>query len=147
MSERVFVPDDFVAPIEFAGPGFRLEPLGPQHNVSDHAAWSGSIEYIRATAEMGNWPPVEGLSLEKNLADLDRHAADFAARRGFTYTVLEPGTSTVIGCVYIYPAKEAEYDARLNTWVRADRAELDEVLHRTVVDWISTWPLGTLRHR
>jgi len=35
-----------------------------------------------------------------NLGDLERHARDFAERRGFTYTVL--GAGEVIGCVYIY---------------------------------------------
>lgn len=29
---------------------------------------------------------------EANLRDLWRHAADFAARRGFTYAVLDPDT-------------------------------------------------------
>jgi hypothetical protein len=35
-----FVPDDFVVPVEFVGPGFRLEPLGPEHNDRDYAAWT-----------------------------------------------------------------------------------------------------------
>ncbi len=38
---------------------------------------------------------------EQNLADLRRHAEDFAQRSGFTYTVLESGSGRVIGCVYI----------------------------------------------
>ena len=28
---------------------FRLQPFGPQHNQADHAAWTSSIEHIRAT--------------------------------------------------------------------------------------------------
>ena len=44
----------------------------------------------------GNWPPLEGMSLERNLDDLRRHAADFEARTGFTFTVLEPVTRDVI---------------------------------------------------
>ena len=85
---------------------FVLEPLGPQHNESDHAAWSSSIAHVRATPGYadGSWPPVGGMSLEDNLADLTRHAADFEARRGFTFTVLDPGSREVIGCVYLYPA-------------------------------------------
>ena len=42
----------------------------------------------------------------QNLADLEQHAVDFAARTGFTYTVLPPDgpdTAEVLGCVYIYP--------------------------------------------
>ncbi|MEI6497281.1 MAG: N-acetyltransferase, partial [Actinomycetota bacterium] len=35
-----FVPDEFEVPQSLMGDGFRLEPLGPQHNASDHQAWS-----------------------------------------------------------------------------------------------------------
>ena len=36
------------------------------------------------------------MSLADNLGDLQRHAQDFAARGGFTYTVLSQGTGEVI---------------------------------------------------
>ncbi|MEO6513027.1 MAG: hypothetical protein ABIO16_18660, partial [Nocardioides sp.] len=85
--------------------GFRLEPLGPQHNESDLAAWTSSIEQIRSTPGYPDrrWPPAGGMSPEQNLADLTRHAADFVARKGFTFTVLDPSEGDVIGCVYVYP--------------------------------------------
>jgi hypothetical protein len=62
--------------------------MGPQHNDADHAAWTSSVEHIRATPGYpdGNWPPSNGMSIEANLSDLRRHAADFAARRGLTLT-------------------------------------------------------------
>src|SRR5690554_8048191 len=84
MSERPFVPGDFDPPTALRGEGFRLEPLGPQHNESDHAAWTSSIEHIRATPGYpdGRWPPLGGMTLEENLADLERHAADFTAKIG-----------------------------------------------------------------
>jgi hypothetical protein len=40
-----------------AGVGLRLEPLGPQHNQSDHAAWMSSIEHIRSTP---GYPTADG---------------------------------------------------------------------------------------
>jgi hypothetical protein len=43
------VPDGFVVPPPLTTDQFRLEPLGPQHNEVDHAAWTTSIEHIRAT--------------------------------------------------------------------------------------------------
>lgn len=81
---NAFVPSDFEPPPALETEGFRLAPLGPQHNESDHAAWTSSIAHIRATPGYpdGRWPPVEGMSLEENLADLTRHAADFEARKG-----------------------------------------------------------------
>ena len=138
-----FVPADFDPPRELALPELQLVPLDVEHNDSDHAAWSSSIAHIRATPgfESGDWPPLEGMSLDANRGDLEEHARDFAARSGFTFTVLRPGTDEVIGCVYIYPAKDDEHDARVRSWVREDVAELDARLHAAVSRWLADrWP-------
>ena len=58
------------------------------------------------------------MTIEANLGDLKGHARDFAERAGFTFTVLRPGTEEVIGCLYIYPAKDGEHDAHVRSWVR-----------------------------
>jgi hypothetical protein len=138
-----FVPAGFDPPRELVVPEMRLVPLDVEHNESDHAAWSSSIAHIRATPgfESADWPPLEGMSLDANRADLEEHARDFAARTGFTFTVLRPGADEVIGCVYIYPAKDDEHDARVRSWVRADVAELDARLHAAVSAWLADrWP-------
>ena len=138
------MPVDFVPPTTLVTDRFRLEPLGPQHNEADHAAWTSSIERIRATPGYpnGDWPPPNGMSLEANLSDLRRHAADFAARRGFTFTVLDPiDRDLVIGCVYLYPARSATHDVRVQSWVCADRANLDIPLAEAVAEWLgAVWP-------
>src|ERR1700761_8947453 len=128
-----FVPDDFVTPLVLSGPGFRLEPLGPQHNDADHHAWTSSIEHIRATPGFATrrWPPAEGMSLDQNRRDLEQHAEDFARRAGFTYTVLDE-EDTVIGCLYIYPARDDPAVAEVRSWVTARRAELDAPLYEAV---------------
>jgi hypothetical protein len=143
MTDPSFVPEGFAVPAGFATPAFRLEPLGPQHNESDHAAWSGSIAHIRATPgfEGRDWPPLEGMAAEENLADLEGHARDFAQRTGFTYTVLAPDRDAVIGCLYLYPARDGEHDARAVSWVRADMAALDAELYAAVSRWLAeAWP-------
>lgn len=139
------VPPGFDVPPTLLTPDFRLEPLGPQHNLADHAAWTSSIDHVRATPgfERSDWPPHSGMSLDENLVDLQRHADDFAQRRGFTYTVLDLDTDDVIGCVYIYPSDRAGYDVQVRSWVCADRAELDAPLSTAVATWLaSDWPLG-----
>ena len=144
VSVASFVPDDFDPPRGMVLPEFHLVPLGAEHNKSDHAAWTSSIAHIRATPgfESADWPPVEGMSLDANRGDLERHARDFAERTGFTFTVLSPGTEEVIGCVYIYPAKNGGGDAQVRSWVRADVAELDGPLHAAVSRWLlERWPL------
>lgn len=147
MSRESFVPEDFDPPTRLTTDQFVLEPLGPQHNDSDLAAWGSSIEHIRSTPGYpdGRWPPAGGMSSEANLADLTRHAADFVARKGFTFTVLEPGSGSgsgdVIGCVYLYPTKADGHDVEVLSWVRADRAELDVPLADAVAAWLaSDWP-------
>ena len=141
-----FVPATFDPPRTFSGTGFRLEPLGPEHNERDHAAWMSSLDHIRATPGLdtfGGWP--EPMSLEKNREDLVRHAEDFDARRGFTYSVLDG--DEVIGCVYIYPTNEPEHDAGVVSWVRASRAEMDRVVWREVSAWLAAvWPFESPRY-
>lgn len=149
MTAEGFVPSDFEPPRSLVTDQFVLEPLGPQHNESDHAAWMSSIDHIRATPGFAgsSWPPVDGMSLEANLADLTRHAADFAARTGFTFTVLDPESGEVIGCLYLYPTK-GEGDVSVLSWVSADRAELDEPLADAVRDWLEEeWPWQQLDRR
>ena len=140
---EAFVPEDFTVPEHFVGLGFRLEPLGPDHNDRDHDAWTSSIDHIRATPGFldGPWP--SPMSLQDNLADLVRHAEDFANRAGFTYSVLDG--DEVIGCVYIYPTKAPEHDASVQSWVRVSRAELDVVLREAMAAWLrSDWPFANV---
>jgi hypothetical protein len=137
----MFVPAEFVAPLALRTEQFTLEPLGPQHNESDYEAWTSSVEHIHGTPgwETSSWP--DDRSFEDNLRDLKRHAGDFENRRGFTYTVLDPTTEDVIGCVYIYPDKDEQHDAKVLSWVRATHAELDVPLWRAVTAWLADdWP-------
>jgi hypothetical protein len=147
MDSIPFVPMDFVAPTSLVTPQFRLEPLGPQHNNPDYAAWTSSIEHIRQTPDYpdGRWP--DDRSIDDNLRDLRRHADDFENRRGFTYTVLDPVTSDVIGCVYIYPAKGVRGGAHVQSWVRASHAKLDVPLWQAVSAWLKAeWPFESIAY-
>jgi hypothetical protein len=142
---EAFVPPDFAVPEGLTTSRFRLEPLGPEHNERDYAAWTSSIEHIHASPgfEGGRWP--YEMSLEENRRDLEGHARDFAERTGFTYTVLDDGD--VIGCVYIYPDREGDAEARVRSWVRADRAELDLPLRRAVSGWLAeAWPFDRVEY-
>ena len=137
-----FVPDEFDPPAGLTTPRFRLEPLGPQHNEADYAAWTSSMQHIRDTPGFAtsSWP--HEMTIDQNRDDLLRHQRDFQARTGFTYTVLGDDDD-VIGCVYIYPLRpDPEAGAAtVESWVRADRAELDVPLHRAVSDWLARdWP-------
>jgi hypothetical protein len=87
------------------------------------------------------------MTRDENRADLQRHADDFRARKGFTYTVLDPADRDVIGCVYIYPARDGDFDARVSSWVRESHAHLDTPLWRAVSEWLeSDWPFAAVQY-
>jgi hypothetical protein len=150
---RVFVPEDFTPPEGLHTDAFVLEPLGAQHNERDHAAWMSSIAHIHASPGFDDDPtnddrwPVP-MTLAENLADLHGHADDFRDRRGFTYTVLDPGNDDVIGCVYIYPEQERELAAVVRSWVRVSHADRDEALRAAVRTWLGDdWPFASVRYQ
>jgi len=142
-----FVPPDFVVPLGLETPQFVLEPLGPEHNKKDYDAWTSSMEHIAATPGYpdGSWP--REMTLDENRADLQRHSEDFRNRKGFTYTVLDPASRDVIGCVYIYPLRDGDADACTLSWVRVSHAHLDIPLWRAVSEWLeSDWPFAGVEY-
>ncbi len=104
---RPFVPDAFVLPTPPRTERFWLEPLGLEHNEADYEAWTSSMEHIHATPgfESKRWP--HPMTLDENAGDLREHADHFVRRLGFTYTVRSCADDDVIGCVYIYPSRNA----------------------------------------
>ena len=94
-----FVPEAFSPPEPPRTESIWLEPLGPQHNDADYAAWMSSIEHIHATPGFpdGDWP--QEMTPKENLGDLVMHADHFARSLGFTYTVRSTEDDDVVGCV------------------------------------------------
>ncbi|MER7465685.1 hypothetical protein [Streptomyces sp. NPDC097981] len=67
-----------------------------------------------------------------------------SGRGGFKYSVLDG--DDVIGCLYIYPGKDAPGRVHVSSWVRADRAPLDTVLYAAVTRWLAdVWPFEAER--
>src|SRR3954452_14209622 len=137
---KLFVPDP---PTEFTVGELRLEPLGPEHNERDYAAWTSSMVHIRSSPGYpdGRWP--REMSLDENRADLERHARDFAERKGFTFTVLD-SHDDVVGCLYVYPADDGIHDADVRSWLRESEAGLDDAFRQEVADWLTSdaWPFA-----
>lgn len=144
---RMFVPVDFDAPRDYEGPGFHLEPLGPEHNERDHAAWMSSIDHISSTpgldAWAGNWP--RPMSLEENRRDLVRHRAEFDAGEAFAYSILDG--DEVIGCLYIDPINGRPREAAVLSWVRESRADMDRTVWESVLTWLDVaWPFDRVEY-
>jgi hypothetical protein len=139
---RPLVPEDFAVPAGLSSELFILEPLDVRHNAADYAAWTSSIAHIKATPGFGGrtWLDLD-MSLADNAVDLARHAEQFADRTRFAYTVLDPTSGEVIGCLYFDPPRRAGHDVDVRSWVRADHAHLDNSLYDAVRRWLAeAWP-------
>jgi len=148
MTPPLFVPVDFEPPTPPVTEEFVLVPIRLEYNEGDLDAWRSSVDHIHATPGFAGRPwPDEPMTLERNAADLQGHVDDFAQRQGFTYSVLEPAMSQVIGCVYIYPSSEESIDADIRSWVRGTHARLDTPLYQTVTQWLQdAWPFRALAY-
>ena len=94
---------------------------------------------LERVTPQGEPDPPDGLTRDRNLADLGWHETEFRIRSSFAYTVVAPDESRVLGCVYVYPDEQA--DAQVRLWVRRDAFDLDKVLEAAVREWIAReWP-------
>jgi len=145
MTLQPLLPAEFVAPDPPDNPQFQFRPLGPEHNAADLEAWSSSIEHIQATPGFSpdGWPQ-RPYTLTENLADLQQHRDHHDRGIDFAWTVLDPTEpAVVIGCVYLTPHPTGVADAAASSWVRADRAALDDELREHLRPWFThQWPLN-----
>jgi hypothetical protein len=96
-----FYPVDAPIPSELRTADCYLRPLRAVDNPLDYDAVMATQDELRLRGTSG-WPRPD-FTPEENLADLQGHEDDFAARRGFTYTILDPTETRCLGCVYVYP--------------------------------------------
>jgi RimJ/RimL family protein N-acetyltransferase len=137
-----FYPDDAPVPTELRTDEFLLRPLRAADVDRDYEAVMATQETLRRSSG-GRWPRPD-FTLEENLADLEGHEEDFHARRGFTYTVMDPTETRCLGCVYAYPLSEEEGDgarddeAAVWFWVRPDGVadDLDRRLLGALIPWL-----------
>ncbi len=137
------VPDSFDVPLVLETDRLHLRPLQMKDAAADYEAVMESEHLLRTVfSPGGTWPL--GLTLEQNMIELGWHETEFQLRTSFAYTVVNPGDTEVLGCMYIYPTRNPGYDAEVTMWVRQSQVEggLDAHLFETVERWISeAWPL------
>jgi len=139
------VQKDFQVPEVFETDRLRLRMLTVNDVVKDYDAVMTSIKHLQKTKPFGpshNWPTKE-LTFEQDLIDLGWHQKEFQRRTSFAYTVMSLDEKECLGCMYIYPASNSEYDAEIIMWVRESEVAngLDEHLFDAVKQWINDkWP-------
>lgn len=105
-----FFANDAPIPAALRSDAFVLRPLRAADVDLDYEAVMAAQEALRRD-NGGRWPRPD-FTLEENLTDLQGHEADFHARRGFTYTVLDPTERRCLGCVYVYPTADEHGTSR-----------------------------------
>ena len=146
-----FVPDDFQVPLGYVWPRGALVPLSGALAAADFAAVSSSAERIRHVFGPTNGWPAAAVTQDENLADICRHEAEFAARLGFTYGILDRDSHAYIGCLYIKRIKSRRsvdhrkrvFDAQVFFWLgEAWQTEVrDAETYRQLDAWLTTaWP-------
>ncbi len=150
MSKKQFVPKDFQVPQLLETSRMRLRMLKVSDVVKDYDAVMSSVEYLQKTQTFGlnqKWP--KGLTLEQNLIDLGWHQKEFQMRSTFAYTVMNPDESQCLGCIYIEPSSNPNYEAMVFLWVRQSEVAsgLDAHLSETVKKWIiEKWCFKTVAY-
>jgi hypothetical protein len=120
MYRRPIVPADFIVPERLETASFLLRPLTVHDVVRDFDAVMSSVAELKEVMGGGSsWPA--GLTLEKNLIDLGWHQKEFALRHSFAYTVVSPDGARCLGCCYIYPATDPDFDVDAVYWARQSR--------------------------
>jgi RimJ/RimL family protein N-acetyltransferase len=137
-----FYPDEAPVPTALRTKEFLLRPLRAADVDLDYEAVMATQEVLRRRSG-GTWPRPD-FTRDENLADLQGHEADFRARRGFTYTVMDPTETRCLGCVYAYPLDHNEdgrgrdHEAMVWFWVRPDlvAGDLDRRLLAALLPWL-----------
>lgn len=135
-----FVPIDFKVPHILETDSFRLRMLTVDDVEKDYDAVRSSIEYLQKIKPFGpnsNWP-TNDITIDQDLTDIKWHQKEFEQRTSFAYTVMSLDESKCLGCFYIYPSHNPNYDAVAMMWIRQSEVEteLDKKLFSSVKNWI-----------
>jgi hypothetical protein len=147
-------------PAELRTAEFVLRPIVADDAAADYDAVMETRESLRLW-EQSTWP-ADDFTVEANRKDLVDLEQRHGAHRAFTYTVLEPGGTECLGCVYVFPTSAKflaksevtpvgddawdDVDAVVYFWARLSRMEtgMDERLLAALRTWFTEqWQLKT----
>jgi len=116
----------------------------------DYEAVMTSIDHLQGVfGKESKWPSKD-LTHEQDLRDLQWHQHEFETRSSFTYTVMNLDETVCLGCLYIFPSRNPDFDADITMWVRQSEFNkgLDPILFTTVKKWVAEkWPFQRVSYR
>lgn len=144
-----FLPRDFVVPTLLETEYFRIRPITIHDVIKDFEAVMTSRHHLwNLFGEGWGWPP-EDMTLEQNLIDLGWHQKEFQLRSSFDYAVMSLDEKRLLGCVYVDPPSQPEYDAEAFYWIREDALAqgLEEKLGELIRAWlVEIWPFSRVAY-
>lgn len=125
------MPDEYTrgpVPTGLATAEFVLRPIVADDAEKDHAAVMETRGELRLW-EQSPWP-ADDFTVAANRQDLIGLEERHAARRAFTYTVLDPGGRECLGCVYVFTT-DASFLAQSTVTAVGDEvwADVDVVVY------------------
>ena len=141
MYSRSITPNGFDAPIEYITKKFVLRQLTIDYVDEDYEVVMSSVDHLYKLMDNSEWP--KGLTLEENLIDLGWHQREFTLGHSFAYTVLSPESNKIIGCCYIYPSANPQYEVQVFYWIKENLLKdgLESELGIAIKSWLEvSWP-------
>ncbi len=134
MYRKPIVPDTFEIPQELVLSNCILLPLTIDISELDYAAVMDMLD------ENGNTKYPKH-TLYQNTVDLGYHQKEFQKRASFTYTILNNTKNECLGCLYMYPCDDVEYDVEIDMWIRNKYSNIEKEVMGKVKEWIkNVWP-------
>jgi len=140
-----FVPKSFDVPTKASLTPFQLTVLEESNAEVDYQAVMSSLKRLKSIFGPHTSWPSEKMSLEENIVSLQTHHREFIDRDAFAYSVFDKSRTHCLGSVYIDPSRSPHYDCEVYLWIREDSADLDAMLHTTVLTWLTeSWPFDKI---
>lgn len=124
------------APRSFNLGEFHFSVLGPDCVDEDFRAVTSS-EALLTGLFGSDWP--KGLTWNRNLADLQRHAREFDENVAFAWVVRNP-TGGYLGCVYLQPEWHVRFPRTVYLWLQVSESSAERVAD--LVQRLKRWMPG-----
>ena len=116
-------PETHAAPRRFSLGEFHFSVLGPDCADEDFRAVTSSEAHLSGLFG-SDWP--KGLTWDRNLADLQRHAREFDENFAFAWVVRNP-TGGYLGCVYLHPEGLERLARTVFVWLQVSESSVERV--------------------
>ena len=137
--DKLILPGKFIVPENYTTHDFYFTVLEPSLTNIDYEAVMSSQERLRKVFRPNDSWPAQEMTIAENTKDLIRHASEFRQKKAFAYSVYTKNKDDYIGCIYINPTLNKDYNCEVYLWVKDSRIDLDEKLFQQTKKWLDEY--------